>query len=96
MECRYRATAGLRLREFDDGTLVFSPRTWDVHILNPAAAALLAHCRLQAGTTADMARMLEEALTEDERPRASEHVSRLVEELGALGLIERVPHDEAG
>ena len=90
MELRYAAARGLRLREFDDGVVVFDPRSWDAHLLNPAAAAVLDICIAEPASARDIEVFLADALTGDSRADAAEHAARVLGELSQLGLIETV------
>ena len=87
---RLAAVDDLRIRHFDDEAVVFDPLSWDAHLLNPAAIAVL-ELVLEAPRSEDeIAGFLDEALQPEERPRAKAHAHRLVGELQSLGLVRRV------
>lgn len=86
----YAATEGLRIVDLDDDRVVFEPLSWDAHLLNPAAAAVL-DLFLQGPQSVDaVVAFLADALDPSERPSAQEHARRLVAELQALGLLQPV------
>lgn len=83
----YAAVGGLRIREFDDEAVVFEPVSWDAHLLNPAAVAVLELLVEAPRTEHEVAVFLGEALSPDERSRAGEHAHRLLADLQSLGLV---------
>lgn len=87
---RFAAVDDLRLRLFDDEAVVFDPFSWDAHLLNPAAIAVLELLLETPRSEDDLADFLEKTLRPDERPLAPAHARRLVGELQALGLIRVV------
>jgi PqqD family protein of HPr-rel-A system len=87
MSLRFAAMEALRLREFDDGVIVFDPASWDAHLLNPAAAAILEMCMARPSSLQDIEVFLAQALSEEERSSACDHAERLLGELAELGLV---------
>lgn len=89
-EARLAAVDDLRIRHFDDEAVVLDPLSWDAHLLNPAAIAVL-ELLLEAPRSEDeIAGFLDTALQPEERPHARAHAHRLVGELQSLGLVRRV------
>lgn len=75
------------MHEFEDEAVVFDPLSWDAHLLNPAAIAVL-ELLLEAPRSEDViAAFLREALQPEEQPQASAHAQQLISELRALGLV---------
>jgi PqqD family protein of HPr-rel-A system len=87
LEVRFAAVAGLRVRHLDNEAIVFDPLSWDAHVLNPAALAVLELIQERARSGAEIVSFLCDVLRADEQPRASFHARRLLEELRSLGLI---------
>ncbi len=84
---RFAAIDHLRVHAFEDEAVVFDPLSWDAHLLNPAAIAVL-ELLLEAPRSEDeIAAFLREALQPEEQPQASAHAQRLISELQALGLV---------
>lgn len=84
---RFAAVNNLRVHEFEDEAVVFDPLSWDAHLLNPAAIAVL-ELLLEAPRSEDeIDAFLREALQPEEQPQASAHTQRLISELQALGLL---------
>ena len=84
------AVDGLRIRLFDDEAVVFNPLSWDAHLLNPAAIAVL-ELLLEAPHSADeVAKFLVVALKAEERDDAAAHAQRLTGELLSLGLVRSI------
>ena len=72
---------------FEDEAVVFNPLSWDAHLLNPAAIAVL-ELLLEAPRFGDeITAFLREALQPDEQPQSSAYAQRLISELQALGLV---------
>ncbi len=89
MQARYRAVAGVRCLDLGDEAVVFDPLSWDAHVLNEAAVAVLELLR-QPCTVDRIAAFLGEALVESERDAAPAHARRLLDELVALRLVHEV------
>jgi PqqD family protein of HPr-rel-A system len=84
---RFAAVDHLRVHTFEDEAVVFDPLSWDAHLLNPAAIAVL-DLLIEAPRAEDeIAAFLREALQPEEQPQASSHAQRLITELQALGLV---------
>jgi PqqD family protein of HPr-rel-A system len=83
----------LRFRTFDDEAVVFDPVSWDAHLLNPAALAVLELFLEAPRSTEDIVSFLADALEAGEQTDAPAHAERLIRELRYLGLIRRI--DEA-
>ena len=93
----FELAAGVRFFRLDDDAIVFNPFSWETHLLNPAAALVLDLAAVEPCTEAGIQDVLEEVLTEDERPRAGEHAKRLLEELVSMRLlVERSLETHAG
>jgi len=84
------AVPRIRVLSFEDGVVVFSPRSWDAHILNPAAGMVLALVLESPRRPPEIEAFLAEMLNEGEHPHAGEHAERLINDLRTLGLIEEV------
>jgi PqqD family protein of HPr-rel-A system len=87
---RFVVTEGLRIRSLDDEAVVFDPLSWDVHLLNPAALAVLELLRESASSERDVTAFLAGALEAREQPDAPSHAQRVLSELRTLGLIRLV------
>jgi len=84
---RFAAIDHVRVLEFEDEAVVFNPLSWDAHLLNPAAIAVL-ELLLEAPRSEDeIAAFLTEALQPDEQSQASAYAQRLINELQTLGLV---------
>jgi PqqD family protein of HPr-rel-A system len=90
---RYRAAAGIRVLDFTDEFVVFNPLSWDAHLLNAAAAAVLELLAEAPRTEEEVAAFLREALLDAERAAAAEHALRLLQELTRLGLVRAVDEE---
>jgi len=87
---RFVAVEGLRLRNFDDEAVVFDPLSWDAHLLNPAAIAVL-ELLLEAPESEDaVVAFLTDVLQPEDQPQAPAHAQRLIDELQSLGLVHIV------
>ncbi|MCU0949493.1 MAG: HPr-rel-A system PqqD family peptide chaperone [Burkholderiaceae bacterium] len=89
MASAYAAAAGLRLRELDDGALAFQPVSWEVHILNPAAAAILLSCQESPRDLDWIAGFIGELTGETDHAKLRRQCVDLLDELGRLGLVQR-------
>jgi len=85
---RFAAIRGLRLRHFEDEAVVFDPLSWDAHLLNPAAAAVLEMLLEAPCSEAEVFAFLAEVLQPSEQPEAATHGKRLLDHLRSLGLIQ--------
>lgn len=89
-QLKFAAADGLRVREFDDDAVVFEPVSWEAHLLNPAARAVLEWLLEGARTEDQIIAFLHDALQTEERAQAPAHARRLLGELQSLGLIHPV------
>jgi PqqD family protein of HPr-rel-A system len=92
---RFEATQGLRIVVLDDDRVVFEPRSWDAHLLNPAASAVFDLFQHGPQSMADIEAFLADALDPAERGHAASHAERLISELQSLGLV-RLASEEPG
>lgn len=92
-DCRYRAAADVRVLDFEDEFVVFNPLSWDAHLLNAAAAAVLDLLAEAPHTEDDVAVLLKEMLLDGERDAAPEHARQLLDELIRLGLVRAVDEE---
>ena len=95
MTLRYAAIEGIRAFDFGDECIVFNPLSWDAHLLNPAAAAVLELLAGGAQTPGEVEAYLHDLLVESEQPGAAEHARRLLEQLAQLGLVHPLATDVA-
>ncbi|MCX8113647.1 MAG: HPr-rel-A system PqqD family peptide chaperone [Burkholderiaceae bacterium] len=79
--------------DFGDEFVVFNPLSWDAHLLNAAAAAVLDLLAEAPHTETDVAAFLQETLLDSEREAAPEHARQLLEELIRLGLVRTVDEE---
>ena len=84
---RFVAVCSLRMRSFDDEAVVFDPLSWDAHLLNPAAIAVLELLLEAPRSEDDVVAFLADALKSEEQPQAAAHARRLIGELQSLGLV---------
>lgn len=84
------APEGLRVLDFGDDAVVFEPLSWDAHLLNPAAVAVLDLLMQGPHSAGDIEGFLREALRPQEQMEAGTHAGRLLAELLALGLARRL------
>jgi PqqD family protein of HPr-rel-A system len=90
MTLRYAAVEGIRALDFGEECVVFNPLSWDAHLLNGAAAAVLELLTGGAQTEEEVAAYLAELLVESERSEALPHGQHLLHELAQLGLVRTV------
>ena len=83
----FALTGPLKSVELDDGSAVFNPVSWDTHLLNSAATAVLQFIRDAPRTENEVALLLEELLEAGSRPEAASHANAVLDELQRLGLI---------
>jgi PqqD family protein of HPr-rel-A system len=86
-EERFVAIAGLKSIDYDEESVVFSDSTWQTHVLNTAAAEVLAMTAAAPRTVDEIAQALAAWLNASETHNSREHAARLLGELHALGLI---------
>lgn len=86
------ATVGpLRSAELLDGLAVFNPTSWDTHLLNGAAAAVLQFIEQAPRTESEVTLLLEDLLEDQSRPQAADHSTAVLAELLRLRLIRSSP-----
>lgn len=81
------ASEGLRITEFDDEAVVFDPLSWEAHLLNAAATAVLDLFLSGPQTEQQVQDYLSEVLLPQEQAEAAAHAKHLIRELVSLGLI---------
>lgn len=74
--------------------VVFDDLSWDAHLLNGAASAVLDLLRQAPRSEQDIADFLCDALHPSEQPAAASHAQRLLAELVSLGLANRLGEDQ--
>ena len=72
---------------FDDELVVFNPLSWDVHVLNPAAAVVYEFLLEAPASRSEIESLLGELLVENERGAAAEHAGTVIGDLKSLGLL---------
>ncbi|MCS6944158.1 MAG: HPr-rel-A system PqqD family peptide chaperone [Sutterellaceae bacterium] len=92
-ERRYVAAPNLKMHDFDDEVVVFDPLSWDAHVLNAAAAAVLEFLRQAPRTVDDVTALLRTVLREQERTAAAVHARDLLSELSNLCLVRVLDED---
>jgi PqqD family protein of HPr-rel-A system len=90
---RYRAVEGIRSFDFGDECMIFNPLSWDTHILNAAAAAILEAVAEAPQSVAEIEEYLQDLLVESQKGEAPAHTRRLIDELVQLGLIRQLASD---
>lgn len=85
----YRAAPELTVIDFEEESVLFNERTWETHLLNTAAAEVLALCRTPC-TLQHIAQTLAQWLTPEEAVHASSHAEQIVESLLGLRLIDEL------
>ena len=88
-DVRFSATEGLLLRHFEDEVVVFQPLSWDVHVLNPAATAILSLLMESPHSEEEIADFLSDALEPEQRRLAAEHSRRILGDLCSLGVVQQ-------
>lgn len=81
------APAATRLETVGQHLFVFDELSWDTHVLNEAAGALLLSIAETPRTVNELEALLRDLLAESERPRAEAHARATVDQLRALGLV---------
>lgn len=95
MTLRYAAVEGIRAFDFGDESIVFNPLSWDAHLLNAAAAAVLELFAGGAQSEQDVENYLRELLVAPDGADAALHMRRLLDELAQLGLVRPLAADAA-
>ena len=72
---------------FDDEIVVFNPLSWDVHVLNAAAAAVYEFLLEGRASPAEIESLLAELLVEEERGAAGDYARRVIGDLKGFGLV---------
>ena len=88
---RFAVATDVRVCVLDDEAIVFSPFSWETHLLNPAAALVLEIAASGPCTEAGIRDVLAEILGEQDRPRAAEYARSLLRELVDLRLLVEQP-----
>lgn len=91
----YRAAPELTVIDFEEESVLFNERTWETHLLNAAAAEVLALCSRTPCSPQQIAQALAQWLTPEEAAHASDHADQIVETLLGLQLIDEVQSAEA-
>ena len=81
------SSSASRLETVGRHLIVFDESSWDTHVLNEAAGALLLAIAEAPRSVDEITSMLTEWLTESERANAGTHAQATVEQLRSLGLI---------
>ena len=89
---RLRGPGGPGPFVFDDEVAVFNPVTWDTHLLDASAAAVLEALARGPATPADIERLLS-GHRAAEGADAAQLAQALVDQLASAGLIEAEPVD---
>lgn len=90
-QARYEVVPGLRVASFDGESVVFNPSSWETHVLNVAASLLLEAVASAPCSEADLVEVLTEALDDEDRLQAAEHVRQVVADFGRLRLVRAQP-----
>lgn len=83
----YVPATSLKLQELEDGLAVFSPLSWDTHLLNESAAAVLESVMQAPRTEQELTDLLAELLDESGRAEAARYARSIITELSQLNLI---------
>jgi PqqD family protein of HPr-rel-A system len=78
--------AGVRTRWFDDELVAFSPASWETHILNAEAAAILARLACASHAVGELMRAYREAHPHMSAQACEEALNPLLLDLIGLGL----------
>ena len=81
------APSATRLEAVGRHLIVFDESSWDTHVLNEAAGALLLSIAEAPRTESELTALLADLLTESERSQAQAHARGTVDRLRALGLV---------
>jgi PqqD family protein of HPr-rel-A system len=87
---RFEAVDGLRLCILDDDVVVFDPLSWDAHLLNPAARAVLELLLEAPQSESEVEAFLRDVLQPGEQSQAATHARKLIGELQSLGVVRVV------
>lgn len=90
VSARFVAADDIRILQFGDEAVVFNPMSWDAHLLNAAAVAVLDLLAEGPRCIDDVVVFLRETLREAEQSDASEHARKLLHEFELLGLVRRL------
>lgn len=86
----YRAAPELTVIDYEEESVLFNARTWETHLLNAAAAEVLALCARTPCSLQHIAQALAQWLTPEEAVHASGHAEQIVETLLGLRLIDEI------
>ncbi len=89
---RFACPQGLRVHDFGEECAIFDPISWDAHLLNPAAVAVIDLLAETPLGLYEVEAFLAQALRPQDRSSARDHATELMAELASLGLIH--PLDE--
>lgn len=81
------APAAVRVEPLGVDLLVFNAVSWETHLLNQAAGAVLQFISQSPRSGEEVAALLADLLVERERPMAARHAKATVEQLESLGLV---------
>jgi PqqD family protein of HPr-rel-A system len=84
---RFVPVASIRRIDFDGEVVLFNPLSWETHLLNEAAAAVLDLLHDAPCGTDDVSEFLAGVLEQSERQSCHEHASAVLRDLASLGLI---------
>jgi len=87
---RFVAAGGIRVLNFGDESVVFNPTSWDAHLLNTTAVAVLDLLAQSPRSVDDVELFLNEVLLEAEQVDAAIHARRLLHDFEELGLAHRL------
>lgn len=90
MSVRFAATDGIRVLNFEDESIVFNPISWDAHLLNAAAAAVLELLTEAPRSVGDVETLFRDTLCDAEHSEAFEHARCLLHEFEQLGLVRHL------
>jgi len=79
--------SSLKIFPLDDGIAVFNSLSWDTHLLNDSAAAVLDLLLLAPRTEDEVTALLVELLDEGSRAEAAKHAKTVLGELSHLRLV---------
>ena len=84
---RYRTAPDLRTLDYGEEWVVFNHATWETHVLNAAAAGVLALLAERDASSDELAAELATWLDATEATDAGAHAARMLDELESLGLV---------
>ncbi len=85
----YVAAGPLKRYAFGTDLILFNPLSWETHVLNEAASAVLELIEEAPRSIEEIAEFFFEALTDSEQARALEHAKKVISDLEALELIRK-------